>query len=172
MSRTYTISPDPFLVVIKDEEGNSYSCNHLDMIELDGYSVHVPGVYDWYLYFNTYAEWTKHCMDKRFKAKMFHRRGKALAKIIRAQMNPDDVLFYYRSVDDDSGVVQKRSRVKVAELPYRSEELQLTLPLYQLPIQSDSFCTALHSGDVIVLSNLICHLSYEGLLDGSALLTY
>ena len=115
MSRTYTISPDPFLVVIKDEEGNSYSCNHLDMIELDGYSVYVPGVYDWYLYFNTYAEWTKHCMDKRFKAKMFHRRGKALAKNIRAQMNPDDVLFYYRSVDDDSGVVQKRSRVRAAD---------------------------------------------------------
>ena len=55
-------------------------------------------------------------MDKRFKAKIFHRRGKALAKIIRAQMNPDDVLFYYRSVDDDSG------------------ELQLTLPLYQTPV--------------------------------------
>ena len=35
MSRTYIISPDPFLVVIKDEEGNAYSCNHLDMIELD-----------------------------------------------------------------------------------------------------------------------------------------
>ena len=77
MSRTYTISPDPFLVVIKDEEGNAYSCNHMDMIELDGYSVHVPGIYDWYLYFNTYAEWTKHCMDKRFKAKMFHSRVKA-----------------------------------------------------------------------------------------------
>ena len=53
MSRTYTISPEPFLVVIKDDEGNSYSCNHLDMVELDGYSVHVPGIYDWYLYFNT-----------------------------------------------------------------------------------------------------------------------
>ena len=65
---------------LKDEEGNQYSCNHLDMIELDGYSVHVPGIYDWYLYFNTYAEWTKHKMDKRFKAKMFHRRGKELAK--------------------------------------------------------------------------------------------
>ena len=34
MSRTYTISPDPFLVVLKDEDGNSYSCNHMDMIEL------------------------------------------------------------------------------------------------------------------------------------------
>ena len=52
--------------------GNLYSCNHMDMVELDGYSVHVPGVYDWYLYFNTYAEWTRHCMDRRFKAKMFH----------------------------------------------------------------------------------------------------
>ena len=60
MSRTYTISPDPFLVVIKDEEGNAYSCNHMDMIELEGYSVHVPGIYDWYLYFNTYAEYNPH----------------------------------------------------------------------------------------------------------------
>ena len=48
----------------------------MDKIELDGDSVHVPGIYDWYLYFNTYAEWTKHCMDKRFKAKMSHRKGK------------------------------------------------------------------------------------------------
>lgn len=46
MSRTYTISPNPFLVVIKDEEGNAYSCNHMDMIELEGYSVHVPGIYE------------------------------------------------------------------------------------------------------------------------------
>ena len=135
MSRTYTISPDPFLVVIKDEEGNSYSCNHLDMIELDGYSVQVPGIYDWYLYFNTYAEYTKHCMDPRFKAKMFHRKGKELAKILRAKMCPEDVLFYYRSVDDDSGVVMKRSRVKAADIPKSSdEELQLTLPLHQIPV--------------------------------------
>ena len=55
MNRTFTISPDPFLVVIKDNEGNTYSCNHMDMIDLDGYSVHVPGIYDWYLYFNTYV---------------------------------------------------------------------------------------------------------------------
>ena len=135
MGRTYTISPDPFLVVIKDEEGNAYSCNHMDMIELDGYSVHVPGIYDWYLYFNTYAEYTKHCMDKRFKAKMFHRKGKVLAKILRAQMHPEDVLFYYRSVDDDSGVVMKRSRVKVVEVSnLTSEDLQLTLPPNQIPI--------------------------------------
>ena len=135
MNRTYTISPDPFLVVIKDEEGNTYSCNHMDMIELDGYSVYAPGIYDWYLYFNTYAEWTKHCMDKRFKGKMFHKRGKALAKIIRAHMHPDDVLFYYRSTDDDSGVVLKRSRVKAGELPEtKDDELQLTLPLNQIPI--------------------------------------
>ena len=135
MSRTYTISPDPFLVVIKDEEGNAYSCNHLDMIELDGYSVHVPGIYDWYLYFNTYAEWTLHCMDKRFKAKMFHRKGKALAKVIRAQMHPDDVLFYYRSFDDDSGVVMKRSRVRLNDTStVTKEDLQLALPLYQTPI--------------------------------------
>ena len=135
MSRCYTISPDPFLVVIKDEEGNTYSCNHMDMVELDGYSVHVPGIYDWYLYFNTYAEWTKHGMDKRFKAKMFHRRGKALAKVLRAQMDPEDVLFYYRSVDDDSGVVLKRSRVKLSEdLSNKTEDLQLTLPFYQTPV--------------------------------------
>ena len=135
MSRTYIISPDPFLVVIKDEEGNAYSCNHLDMIELEGYSVHVPGIYDWYLYFNTYAEWAKHCMDKRFKGKMFHKRGKALAKIIRAQMNPDDTLFYFRSVDDNSGVVIKRSRVKLTDTPAsKQDELQLTLPLHQVSI--------------------------------------
>ena len=135
MSRTYTISPEPFLVVIKDEEGNQYSCNHMDMIELDGYSVHVPGVYDWYLYFNTYAEWTRHSMDKRFKAKMFHRKGKELAKILRARMHPEDILFYYRSQDDDSGVVMKRSRVKAAELPASSgDDLQLTLPLHQTPV--------------------------------------
>ena len=134
MSRTYTIAPDPFLVVIKDEEGNVYSCNHMDMIELDGYSVHVPGIYDWYLYFNTYAEWTRHCMDPRFKAKMFHRKGKELAKIIRAQMHPDDILFYYRSIDDDSGVIQKRSRVKNGELPPEQDNLQLALPLHQISI--------------------------------------
>ena len=104
------------------------------MIELDGYSVHVPGIYDWYLYFNTYAEWNKHCMDKRFKAKMFHRKGKELAKILRAQMHPEDILFYYRSVDDNSGVVMKRSRVKATEIPKPNEELQLTLPLYQIPV--------------------------------------
>lgn len=135
MSRTYTISPEPFLVIIKDEEGNSYSCNHLDMIELDGYSVHVPGIYDWYLYFNTYAEWNNHCMDKRFKAKRFHRQGKALAKIIRAQMHPDDILFYYRSMDDDSGVVMKRSRVRQTDTPLeKKDDLQLTLPLHQIPV--------------------------------------
>ena len=135
MRRTYTISPDPFLVVIKDEEGNSYSCNHLDMIELDGYSVHVPGIYDWYLYFNTYVEWTLHCMDKRFKAKIFHRKGKTLAKVIRAQMHSDDVLFYYRSMDDDSGAVMKRSRVRLSKIPAAAkEDLQLTLPLHQGPV--------------------------------------
>ena len=135
MPRTYIISPDVFLVVIKDEDGNTYSCNHMDMIELDGYSIHVPGIYDWYLYFNTYAEWTRHCMDKRFKAKMFHRKGKELAKILRARMHPEDILFYYRSQDDDSGVVMKRSRVKAAELPASSEDdLQLTLPLHQTPV--------------------------------------
>lgn len=80
MSRTYTISPDPFLIVLKDDEGNAYSCDHMDTIKLDGYSVHVPGIYDWYLYFNTYAEWNQHRMDKRFRAKSFHRQGKELAK--------------------------------------------------------------------------------------------
>lgn len=70
-------------------------------------------------------------MDFRFKAKMFHRKGKELAKIIRAQMHPDDILFYYRSMDDDSGVVLKRSRVKAAELNDGSAEgVQLTLPLF------------------------------------------
>ena len=50
-------------------------------------------------------------------------------------MHPEDVLFYYRSVDDDSGVVMKRSRVKVVEVPnLTSEDLQLTLPLHQIPI--------------------------------------
>ena len=112
MGRTYTISPEPFLVVVRAEEGNSYSCNHLAMVELDGYSVHIPGIYDWYLYFNPYAEWNNHCMDKRFNAKRFHRQGKALAKIIRAQMHTDDTLYYYRSQDDDSGVVLRRSRVR------------------------------------------------------------
>ena len=75
------------------------------------------------------------CMDKRFKAKMFHRRGKALAKIIRAQMHPDDVLFYYRSMDDDSGVVMKRSRVRQTDTPLeQKDDLQLTLPLHQIPV--------------------------------------
>jgi hypothetical protein len=74
-------------------------------------------------------------MDKRFKAKMFHRKGKALAKIIRAQMHPDDVLFYYRSMDDDSGVVMKRSRVRQTDTPLeKKDDLQLTLPLHQIPV--------------------------------------
>ena len=73
-------------------------------------------------------------MDKRFKAKMFHRKGKELAKILRAQMAPEDVLFYYRSMEDDSGIVQKRSRVKVTDSKPVLEDLQLTLPLYQVPI--------------------------------------
>lgn len=115
MPRTYTISPDVFLVVIKDEVGNTYSCTPANTIELDGYSIEVPGIYDWYLYFNTYAEWTRHCMDKRFKAKMFHSKGKELAKIIRMQILPEDELFYYRSIGDDSGVVLKRSRIKRKE---------------------------------------------------------
>lgn len=131
MPRTYTISPDVFLVVIKDEEGNSYSCNHMDMIELDGYSIHVPGIYDWYLYFNTYAEWTSHRMGSRFQAKMFHRKGKELAKVMRMLMNAEDELFYYRSIDDDSGVVLKRSRIKRKGTYTESDSLQLTLPLHQ-----------------------------------------
>ena len=60
---------------------------------------------------------------------MFHRKGKELAKILRAQMHPEDILFYYRSVDDDSGVVMKRSRVKAAQSA--EQDMQLTLPLYQ-----------------------------------------
>ena len=65
MPRTYTISPDVFLVILKDEDGNTYSCTPADTIELDGYTIEVPGIYDWYLYFNTYAEWTKHRMDEK-----------------------------------------------------------------------------------------------------------
>ena len=131
MAKSYTISPDVFLVVIRDEDGNTYSCNHLDMVELDGYSVHVPGIYDWYLYFNTYAEWTKHCMDKRFNGKMFHRRGKELAKVLRQEMDPADELFYFRSIDDDSGVVMKKSRVKMTtnQIYTQDDPQQLTLPL-------------------------------------------
>ena len=131
MAKSYTISPDVFLVVIRDEDGNTYSCNHLDMVELDGYSVHVPGIYDWYLYFNTYAEWTKHCMDRRFKGKMFHRRGKKLAKVLRQGMDPADELFYFRSIDDDSGVVMKKSRVKMTtkQIHTQDDPQQLTLPL-------------------------------------------
>ena len=131
MAKSYTISPDVFLVVIRDEDGNTYSCNHLDMVELDGYSVHVPGIYDWYLYFNTYAEWTKHCMDKRFKGKMCHRRGKELAKVLRQGMDPADELFYFRSIDDDSGVVMKKSRVKMTtkQIYTQDDPQQLTLPL-------------------------------------------
>ena len=131
MPRTYIISPDVFLVVIKDEDGNTYSYNHMDMIELDGYSVHIPGIYDWYLYFNTYAEWTHHRMDKWFKAKMFHRKGKELAKVIRMQMPAEDELFYFRSIDDDSGVILKKSRVRRKDTYTESDSLQLALPLHQ-----------------------------------------
>ena len=46
MPRTYTISPDIFLVVLKDEDGNTYSCAPEDTIEMDGYSITVPGIYD------------------------------------------------------------------------------------------------------------------------------
>ena len=38
-------------------------------------------------------------------------------------------------MDDNSGVVMKRSRVKAAEMPKQTQEdLQLTLPLHQIPI--------------------------------------
>ena len=131
MARTYTISPDVFLVILKDEEGNTYSCTPADTIELDGYTIEVPGIYDWYLYVNTYAEWTKHRMDERFKAKMFHRKGKELAKIMRMLMLPEDDLFYYRSTDDDSGVVLKRSRIKRKETYTEADALQLNLPMHQ-----------------------------------------
>ena len=51
-------------------------------------------------------------------------------------MHPEDILFYYRSMDDDSGVIQKRSRVKTAEQAQPAEdELQLTLPLNQVPVE-------------------------------------
>ena len=89
MPRTYTISPDIFLVVLKDEEGNTYSCTPEDTIEMDGYSITVPGIYDWYLYFNTYADWTSHKIDKRFQARKFHKTGKKLAQIIRKRLKPE-----------------------------------------------------------------------------------
>ena len=54
-------------------------------------------------------------MDKRFKAKMFHRKGKELAIAIRMQMHPEDELFYFRSIDDDSGVIRRRIRIKRTE---------------------------------------------------------
>lgn len=112
MPRTYTISPDVFLVVLKDEEGNTYCCTPEDLITMDGYSIKVPGIYDWYLYFNTYAEWTGHYMDKRFDARKFHKTGKMLAQMIRLLMYNDDELYYFRSDNDDSGVVKRRSRIK------------------------------------------------------------
>ena len=112
MPRTYTISPDIFLVVLKDEEGTTYSCRPDDTIEMDGYSITVPGIYDWYLYFNTYADWTEHKMDERFQAKKFHRTGKRLAQIIRILMDPDDELYYFRSINDNSGIIKRRSRIK------------------------------------------------------------
>ena len=136
MARTYTISPDVFLVILKDEEGNTYSCTPADTIELDGYTIEVPGIYDWSIYFNTYADWTKHRMDERFKAKMFHRKGKELGKIIRMLMLPEDDLFYYRSIDDDSGVVLKRSRIKRKETYTEADALQLNLPMHQELSQS------------------------------------
>lgn len=112
MPRTYTISPDIFLVVLKDEEGNTYSCTPEDTIEMDGYSITVPGIYDWYLYFNTYADWTGHKMDERFQARKFHKTGKKLAQIIRILMDFDDELYYYRSINDDSGIIKRRSRIR------------------------------------------------------------
>ena len=112
MPRTYTISPDIFLVVLKDEDGNTYSCTPEDTIEMDGYSIKVPGIYDWYLYFNTYAEWNYQRMDERFNAKKFHKTGKMLAKLIRVVMDNDDELFYFRSICDDSGIVKRKSRIK------------------------------------------------------------
>jgi hypothetical protein len=69
-------------------------------------------------------------MDERFKAKMFHRKGKELAKIMRMQMLTEDDLFYYRSIDDDSGVVLKRSRIRRKETYTEADSLQLALPLH------------------------------------------
>ena len=49
-------------------------------------------------------------------------------------ISPDPFLVVLK--DDDSGVVMKRSRVKAAEMPKQTpEDLQLTLPLHQIPIQ-------------------------------------
>ena len=69
-------------------------------------------------------------MDERFKAKMFHRKGKELAKVMRMQMLPEDALFYYRSIDDDSGVVLKRSRIKRTETYTEADSLKLALTLH------------------------------------------
>ena len=112
MAKTYIISPDVFLVVLKDLEGNTYSCTPDDTIQLDGYSITVPGIYDWYLYFNTYADWTEHKMDYRFNAKKFHKTGKKLAKLIRLLMDYEDELYYFRSINDDSGIIKRRSKVR------------------------------------------------------------
>jgi hypothetical protein len=112
MAKTYIISPDVFLVVLKDQEGNTYSCTPDDTIQLDGYSITVPGIYDWYLYFNTYADWTEHKMDYRFNAKKFHKTGKKLAKLIRLLMDYEDELYYFRSINDDSGIIKRRSKVR------------------------------------------------------------
>ena len=50
-------------------------------------------------------------------------------------MHTKDILFYYRSQDDDSGVVMKRSRIKLSETPaVIQDESQLTLPLNQTPV--------------------------------------
>ena len=56
---------------------------------------------------------------------------KELAKAMRMLMNAEDELFYYRSIDDDSGVVLKRSRIKPKGTYTESDSLQLTLPLHQ-----------------------------------------
>ena len=110
-------------------------------------------------------------MDKRFKAKMFHRKGKALAKVIRAQMHPDDVLFYYRSFDDDSGVVMKRSRVRLNDTStVTKEDLQLALPLYQTPILSNSLLLTLRTSDIVINSYIVIDLNQERLFDVSTFL--
>ena len=46
------------------------------------------------------------------QAKKFHRTGKRLAQIIRILMDPDDELYYFRSINDDSGIIKRRSRIK------------------------------------------------------------
>lgn len=124
MSHTYTMFPDAVCSILQDEEGVCYSCDANDCIHLDDYEIVIPGIYDWYLYFNTYVDWVASKMEKGFKAKKFHRDGKRLAKEIRRQIKAEDVLYYDKAFEDDSGVVKRKSKVNL-ETYSRLAEKQL-----------------------------------------------